>query len=73
MAKSKPNRSPSDADAKREAERQQALRELGLDELTYEACARELFEELIGPVSSTVGPARPEPVRVVQAGPGRRS
>jgi hypothetical protein len=48
-----------------------ALRaELGLDELTYESCVRELFEELIGPRADD--PARREPTRVVQAGPARR-
>jgi hypothetical protein len=43
------------------------VRELGLDELTYEACVSELFAEFIDQ------PAQPEPVRVVQTGPGRRS
>lgn len=50
----------------REREREELMRELGLDELTYEACVRELFAEFVDP------PVQPEPVRVVQTGPGRR-
>jgi hypothetical protein len=70
MAKSNP--STLDADAQREAERERLLRELGLDQLTYQACARVLFGDLLGPVASTDDQPR-DPVRVVQAGPGRRS
>jgi hypothetical protein len=46
--------------------REELARELGLDELTYEACVRELFAEFVGDL------AKPEPARVVQTGPGRR-
>jgi hypothetical protein len=54
----------------REAERLRLIAELGLDGLTYESCVRELFGELIG--RPRAGPAKHEPTRVVQAGPGRR-
>lgn len=50
----------------RDQAREELVRELGLDELTYESCVRELFAEF---VSDT---PKPEPVRVVQTGPGRR-
>lgn len=65
---------PSEHDSKsREQLRAELIADLGLDELTYESCVRELFEELIS--SPTDDPARRErePTRVVQAGPPRRS
>jgi hypothetical protein len=68
----KPNPSTLDNDAQREAERERLLRELGLDQLSYQACVRVLFGELLGPLPPTGDQARAEPVRVVQSGPGRR-
>jgi hypothetical protein len=69
MAKLNP--STLDADSQREAERERLLRELGLDKLTYQECVRVLFGELLGPAPTTDDQPR-DPVRVVQAGPGRR-
>ena len=62
MAKTKRTHEPV-AD---EFEHDQLRRELGFDELTYEACFRELFGELF-----EVAPRRT--ARVTQMGPGRRS
>lgn len=70
MAKFNPDPKFADVDAQREAERERLLRELGLHELTYEACARLLFGDLLGPAP---GPSPNEPTRVVQAGRPRRS
>jgi hypothetical protein len=53
-------------DPERERE-EELMRELGLDELTYEACVRELFAEFVSES------AQPDPVRVVQTGPGRQN
>jgi hypothetical protein len=50
----------------RDQAREELARELGLDELTYEACVHELFAEFVSES------AKPEPARVVQTGPGRR-
>jgi hypothetical protein len=62
MAKTKRTHEPV-AD---EFEHDQLRRELGFDELTYEACFRELFADLF-----EVPPRRA--ARVTQMGPGRRS
>jgi hypothetical protein len=47
--------------------REELMRELGLDELTYEACVRELFAEFIATPDGTRAQER-----VIQTGPGRR-
>ncbi len=51
--------------------REDLLRELGLEELTYEACFHSLFAELLDdlmPSASDTGGGR-----VTQMGPGRRT
>jgi hypothetical protein len=65
MAKTKQTREPT----AEELEHDQLRRELGFDELTYEACFRELFGELfdVGPRATADAPPR-----VTQMGPGRR-
>lgn len=69
MAKRQTTDRPDDTKSPEEL-RAELIADLGLDELTYESCVRELFEELIS--SPTDDTARREPTRVVQAGPPRR-
>jgi hypothetical protein len=69
MAKSQPT---DPRDAERERALQQLRAELGLDELTYEACIRELFDELVEPAPVAGRSTQRDPTRVVQAGPARR-
>ena len=62
----------------RERTRQQLLVDLGLDEITYDSCIRELFSELAGDYAdrqrrSSPPPAPGPPARIVQLGPGWRS
>ena len=64
MAKTKRSRPESTYDG---LTREQLIRALELDGLTREACFEELFGEFLDDE-----PKPSEPIRVTQAGPGRR-
>ena len=73
----KTKRTRSFDDELREASVDELAADLGLDELTYDSCVRELFGDLLVEVfgEQDPGPAPPEGSggRIIQMGPGWRT